>query len=192
MGQSREQCMMTVKEFQFTILLGIIALIMFRVYPQVNVWSLTKPSAIRPFYLTLEPGSTLGILGACIAGPLAGLILGLVSWSPVYVTEVLIIVKATQFFVIGYVHRKIQPPYNLLAIPLGIIISAPIHPTIVHYIMYRQVIVHLFWGSNVIFHAGANLLFYVLIRLLVPQVFEWVNPGVDYSLKLPNVFRRSD
>jgi hypothetical protein len=184
--------MMTVKEFQFTILLGIIALIMFRVYPQVNVWRLTKPSAIRPFYLTLEPGSTLGILGACIAGPLAGLILGLVSWSPVYVTEVLIIVKATQFFVIGYVHRKIQPPYNLLAIPLGIIISTPIHPTIVHYIMYRQVIVHLFWGSNVIFHAGANLLFYVLIRLLVPQVFEWVNPGVDYSLKLPNVFRRSD
>ncbi len=185
--------MMTVNEFKFTILLGIIALIVFRVYPQVNVWRLTKPSSIRPFYLTLEPGSTIGILGACVAGPLAGLILGLFSWNPVYVSEVLIIVKATQFFMIGYVHRKIQTPYNLLAIPLGIIISTPIHPTIVHYILYRQVIVHLYWGTNIIFQAAANLLFYVLIRLLVPQVFEWVNPsGVDYSLKLPNLFRRSD
>ena len=177
--------MMNTKEFQFTIVLAAIALVAFRVYPQINFWRLTKPSSIRPFYLTLEPGSTLGILGATIAGPLAGMILGLVAWNPVFRPEVLIIVKVAQFFAIGYLHRKIQPPYDILAIPLGILISAPVHPTLVHYILYKQVIIHLYWGTNIVFQATANLLIYLAIRLVIPQVFGWANPGVDRSLKLP-------
>jgi hypothetical protein len=185
MGKIRSECMMNTKEFQFTVVLAAIALVVFRLYPQVNFWRLTKPSAIRPFYLTLEPGSTLGILGATIAGPIAGMILGLVSWNPIFQPEVLIIVKATQFFMIGYLHKKIQPPYDILAIPLGVLISAIVHPTLIHYIFYKQVIVHLYWGTNIVFQATANLIFYILIRLIIPQVYRWVNPDVDRSLKLP-------
>ena len=191
MGKSRSECMMNTKEFQFTIVLAAIALVVFRLYPQVNIWRLTKPSSIRPFYLTLEPGSTLGILGATIAGPIAGLILGLVAWNPVYLPEVLIIVKVAQFFMIGYLHKKVQPPYDIIAIPLGILISAIVHPTLVHYILYKQVVVHLYWGSNIVFQATANFIFYILVRLVIPQVYGWANPGVDRSLKLPFLMNRS-
>ena len=185
MGEKPSECMMNTKEFQFAVVLTAIALVVFRVYPQINVIRLTKPSAIRQFYLTLEPGATLGILGATIAGPIAGLILGLVSWNPVYLPEVLIIVKAAQFFMIGYFHKKIQPPYDILAIPIGIIVSSIIHPTLVHYILYRQVIVHLYWGTNIVFQAAANFIIYILVRLLLPQVYEWVNPSKDHRLQIP-------
>jgi hypothetical protein len=177
--------MINTREFQFTIVLAAITLVIFRQYPNVNVWRLTKPSAIRPFYLTMEPGSTLSILGATIAGPIAGMILGLVAWNPVYQPEVFVIVKVAQFFTIGYLHKKIQPPYDILAIPLGILISSPIHPTLVHYILSRQVIVHLFWGTNVVFQAILNFAFYILMRLVIPQVYNLANPEADESLKLP-------
>lgn len=191
MGKSRNECIMNTKEFQFTIVIAAIALVVFRLYPQVNIWRLTKPSSIRPFYLTLEPGSTLGILGATIAGPIAGLILGLVAWNPVYLPEVLIIVKVAQFFMIGYLHKKVQPPYDIIAIPLGILISAIVHPTLVHYILYKQVVVHLYWGTNIVFQATANFIFYILVRLVIPQVYGWANPGVDRSLRLPFLKNRS-
>jgi len=177
--------MMNTKEFQFAIVLAAIVLVVYRIYPNVNIWRISRPSAIRQFYLTLEPGSTLGILGATIAGPIAGMILGLVAWSPIFPTDVLVIVKVAQFFTIGYLHKKIQPPYDVIAIPLGFIISAIVHPTLVHYILYKQVIVHLYWGTNIVFQATANFIFYILVRLVIPQVYGWANPGVDKSLKLP-------
>jgi len=183
--------MMNTREFQFAIVLAMITLVVFRLYPNVNIWRISRPSAIRQFYLTLEPGSTLGILGATIGGPIAGLILGLVAWNPVYQPEVFVIVKVAQFFTIGYLHKKIQPPYDFIAIPLGFIISAIVHPTLVHYILSRQVIVHLFWGTNMIFQGTANFAFYLLMRLVIPQVYELVNPGVDKSLKLPFLKNRS-
>ncbi len=176
---------MNTREFQFAIILAAVVLIIFRVYPKINVWRLTQPSAIRPFYLTIEPGSILGILGATIGGPIAGLILGLVAWNPLYRTEVWIIVKAVQFFTIGYLHKKIQPPYDILAIPLGVIISAPIHPTIVHYILYRQIFVQLFWGVNYVFQAIVTFIIYLLLRLLLPQVYSLVNPWKEHKLQIP-------
>ncbi len=185
MGKRRIECMMNTKEFQFAIVLAAIVLVVYRIYPNVNIWRISRPSAIRQFYLTLEPGSTLGILGATIAGPIAGMILGLVAWSPIFPTDVLVIVKVAQFFAIGYLHKKIQPPYDVIAIPLGFILSAIVHPTLVHYILYKQVIVHLYWGTNIVFQATANFIFYILVRLVIPQVYGWANPGVDKSLKLP-------
>lgn len=185
MGKRRIECMMNTKEFQFAIVLAAIVLVVYRIYPNVNIWRISRPSAIRQFYLTLEPGSTLAILGATIAGPIAGMILGLVAWSPIFPTDVLVIVKVAQFFTIGYLHKKIQPPYDVIAIPLGFILSAIVHPTLVHYILYQQVIVHLYWGTNIVFQATANFIFYIIVRLVIPQVYEWANPGVDKSLKLP-------
>ena len=140
----------------------------------------------------MEPGSTLAILGATIAGPIAGMILGLVAWSPIFPTDVLVIVKVAQFFAIGYLHKKIQPPYDVIAIPLGFILSAIVHPTLVHYILYKQVIVHLYWGTNIVFQATANFIFYILVRLVIPQVYGWANPGVDKSLKLPFLRNRPE
>ena len=182
---------MNTKEFYFTIVLAAIALIVFRVYPNVNIWRLSRPSAIRQFYLTWEPGSTLGILGATIAGPIAGMMLGLVAWSPIFPANVLVIVKAAQFFTIGYLHKKIQPPYDFIAVPLGFIISAIVHPTLVHYILYRQKIVHLFWGTNMIFQGTANFIFYILVRFAIPQIYGWVNPDVDRTFELPFLRNRS-
>jgi len=184
--------MMNTKEFQFAIVLAAIVLVVYRIYPNVNIWRISRPSAIRQFYLTLEPGSTLGILGATIAGPIAGMILGLVAWSPIFPTDVLVIVKVAQFFTIGYLHKKIQPPYDVIAIPLGFIISAIVHPTLVHYILYKQVIVHLYWGTNIVFQATTNFIFYILVRLVIPQVYGWANPGVDKSLKLPFLRKRPE
>jgi len=183
--------MMNTREFQFAVVLAAITLVVFRVYPNINIWRISRPSAIRQFYLTLEPGSTLGILGATIGGPIAGMILGLVAWSPIFPTDVLVIVKIAQFFTIGYLHKKIQPPYDFIAVPLGFIISAIVHPTLVHYILYKQVIVHLFWGTNMIFQGTVNFAFYLLLRLVIPKVYELVNPGVDKSLKLPFLKNRS-
>ena len=43
--------------------------------------------------------------------------------------------QAAQFVSIGYLHKKIQPPYNIIAIPVGTIMTLIVHPTIVGYIM---------------------------------------------------------
>ena len=186
----RRTCLMNIREFQITVFLMIIAFILYRVYPNIKIIRLTPLYSIRPFFLTLEPGSTIGMLGACIAGPLAGIIFGLVAWNPVYVPEVLIITKVTQFLLIGYVHRKIQPPWNVIAIPLGIILSTPFHPTLIHYLLFKQVIVHLYWGTNIVFQTVVNFAFYMLIRLLLPSLFSWVYPDVDFTIKIPRPFSR--
>ena len=190
--EDNKTCLMNIKEFQVTVFLMIIAFILYRVYPNINVIRLTPLYSIRPFFLTLEPGSTIGMLGACIAGPLAGLLLSLVAWNPIYVPEVFIITKVTQFLLIGYLHRKIQSPWNITAIPLGMILSTPIHPTIVHYIMFKQVIIHLYWGTNIIFQAVVNFIFYILIRLLVPKLFSWVHPDLDFKINIPYLMNHSE
>jgi len=190
--EDSKTCLMNIKEFQVTVFLMIIAFILYRVYPNINVIRLTPLYSIRPFFLTLEPGSTIGMLGACIAGPLAGLILGLVAWNPIYVPEVFIITKVTQFLLIGYLHRKIQSPWNITGIPLGMILSTPLHPTIVHYIMFKQVIIHLYWGANIVFQTVVNFIFYILIRLLVPRLFSWVHPNLDFKINIPYLLNHSE
>jgi hypothetical protein len=54
----------------------------------------------------------IAVIGSCLAGPIAGMVFGLVALNPVIIPEVLLVVKAAQFVVIGYLHKKIQLTYN--------------------------------------------------------------------------------
>ena len=67
--------------------------------------------------------------------------------------------------------------------PLGVIISIPIHPTLVEYILFRKVVVYLFWGTNLMLAMIVTMGVYLGIRLLVPQLFEWANLGVRYRFR---------
>ena len=181
--------MLTNREFQVTVILGIVAYIVFRGVHHINVWRLTPSHVPRQFFISFEPGSFIAVLGACLAGPIAGLVFGVVAWNPVIRPDVLVIVKAAQFVVIGYLHKKIQSPYNILAIPVGTIITLIVHPTLVQYIMYRKVYVHLYWYQNLAFQTAVTFTAYMLLRLVTPQLFSWVYPKVDYSLKIPLISR---
>jgi hypothetical protein len=183
--KSRVKCIMNSRELQLTIIILIISYILNRLYPQINVYRLTPLTYYRQLFLTIEPGTTVSILGACIAGPWAGLMLSFSAWNPIYVTEVNIIVKAVQFMTIGYLHRNFKSSLNLLSIPIGIIASSPIHPSLVHYILFRQKLVYTLWGTNVIFQTIVNFCIYLLVRILAPRLFEWVNPEGEYKLSLP-------
>jgi len=177
------KCIITSREFQVAIVIGVLAFTLNRFIPMIRVWRLTPPHLPRQFFLTLEPASVIGTLGSCIAGPWAGLIIALFSANPLLAPEVDIIVKGAQFMSIGYIHRKLQSPWNILAMPLGVIISIPIHPTLVEYILFRKVVVYLFWGTNLMFETVVTMGIYLVIRLLVPQLFEWANPGVRYRFR---------
>jgi hypothetical protein len=188
----RLRCMFTDRELQVTVILGIITYILYRNIHHINVWRLTPPHVPRQFFINFEPGSLIAIIGSCLAGPIAGMVFGLVSYNPIIRPEVLLIVNGAKFVAIGYLHRKIQPPYNILAIPLGILITIPVHPTLVHYIMYRQVFVHLYWYQNLVFQTVVVFGTYLVLRLVSPQMFTWINPSIDYRLKIPYLFKKTD
>jgi len=178
------KCIINRREFQVAIVAGVLAFIINRFLPQIKVWRLTPPHLPRQFFITLELASIFGVMGSCIAGPWAGLIIAIFAANPILVPEVDMVVKAAQFMAIGYSHRKLQSPWNILGIPLGILISLPIHPTLVEYILFRKVIVHLFWGTNILFQTLVSVGIYLIFRLLVSRLFEWANPGVRYRFNL--------
>jgi hypothetical protein len=184
------KCMLNDREFQVIILFGIVSYVLFRQVQHINIWRLTPSHVPRQFFISLEPGSLIAVLGSCIAGPIAGMVFGLVAWNPVILPEVLLVVKAAQFVSIGYLHRKIQPPYNILAIPVGTIITLIVHPTLVGYIMFRKVFSYLYWYQNIAFQTVVVFALYLILRLSAPQVFSWVNPKLDYTLKIP-IFHRN-
>lgn len=183
------KCILNDRESKVAIILGVLSYILYRVYPHINVWRLTPTYMPRQFFVNIEPGTIVSVIGACITGSWGGLILSLFSWSPIFNPEIIIIVKAAQLMTIGYIHRKIQPPWNIFSIPFGLILSAPIHPTIIHYIFYRQVIVLQYWHINLLFQIAISFCTYILIRLSFPSVFKWVYPLGDFSLKLSTLLK---
>jgi len=148
------------------------------------VWRLTPITYLRQFWLTLEPASVVGVIASTIVGPWASIVVALFAVNPIFIFEVDLIVKVAQFMAIGWVHRKIRSPWNILGIPLGVSIALMIHPTLVQYILSRQVIVYLFWGQNFVFQFFIYFFGYLLVRLLVPQIFEWTDPSTNYKLNL--------
>lgn len=182
--------MLTDRELQITLLLGLVTYVVWRNVHHINIWRLTPSHVPRQFYISLEPGSLIAVIGSTLAGPIAGMVFGLVAWNPVIQPEVLLIVKAAQFVSIGYLHRKIQPPYDIIAIPVGTIMTLIVHPTIVGYIMFKKVFVHLYWFQNIAFQTTVTFAVYMILRLVTPQVFSWVNPKLDYSLKIPYISRK--
>jgi len=178
------KCIINSREFQVAIVCGILLFLLNKFIPQINVWRLTPYHLPRQLFLVLEPARLIGLIASCIAGPWAGLIIALFAANPkLPFPEVDMIVKAVQFITVGYAHRKIQSPWNIIAIPLGIVISLPIHPTLVEYFLYRHVIVYVFWVNNLIFQSLVTLGLYIIIRLLAPQIFEWANPKFRYKFK---------
>jgi hypothetical protein len=171
--RERVQCLINLREVQIALITGILSLILNRFYPQIQVWRLTPPSLPRQFFLTLEPATIVGVIAACIVGPWAGLIIAIFAPNPQFIPEVGIIISTVQFITIGYAHRKIQSPWNILAIPLGTVVISIIHPTIVGYILFKQVFVYLFFGTNMLFQTIVSLVAYLLVRFFVPQFFEW-------------------
>lgn len=189
--RSKVQCIINSREFQFAIVCGILLFLLNRFIPQIKVWRLTPPHLPRQFFLTIELARVLGLVASCIAGPWAGLIIALFAGNPTLpFPEVDVVVKAIQFMAVGYTHRKFQSPWNIIALPFGILVSLPIHPTLVQYFLFKQVVVYLFWVNNIMFQALVTLGLYLIVRLLAPQLFEWANPGVRYKLNLPSPSRR--
>jgi len=190
-GGETIKCIINGREFQVAIVAGVLAFIINRFLPQIKVWRLTPPHLPRQFFITLELASIFGVMGSCIAGPWAGLIIAIFAANPILVPEVDLVVKAAQFMAIGYAHRKLQSPWNILGMPLGILISLPIHPTLVQYILFRKVVVYLFWGTNILFQTLVSVGVYLMVRLLVPRLFEWANPGMRYRFDLQILSQRN-
>ena len=148
-------------------------------YPQINVWRLTPPELPRQLVLTFDPANTIGVIASCLVGPWAGLIIAIFSSNPQFLQEIGIITNVIQFMIIGYAYRKIQPPWKILAIPLGTVAIIIIHPTIIGYIIFGEVFVYLFWIQNIIFQAIVNSGIYLLFQFIAPQLFKWVNPEIS-------------
>ena len=72
----------TRREFQITIVLGIIAFALKQFMPWIKIIRLTPQGAYRPFFLLLEPARVIGVITSCIAGPTSGLILAFFSINP--------------------------------------------------------------------------------------------------------------
>ena len=185
------KCLINEREFQVAIIVGIIAFILNRVYPSINIWRLTPTTYLRQFWLSLEPAAVVGVISSCIVGPWASIIIAVFSANPLYIFEVDLIVKAAQFMAIGYAHRKIRAPWNIIAIPLGVAMTLIVHPTLVQYILARQVIIHLYWGQNLVFQVAVIFILYLIVRLTVPQIFEWTDPINNYKLNLDFIRRRA-
>ncbi|MDP6049096.1 MAG: hypothetical protein QGG23_06610 [Candidatus Bathyarchaeota archaeon] len=185
------RCVLTDRELQVIVILGVVNYMVFRNIHHINVWRLTPAHVPRQFFIYLEPGSIIAIIGSCLAGPIAGMAFGLVAWNPVIIPEVLIVVKIAQFVSIGYLHKKIQPPYNIFAIPVGTIITLIVHPTIVGYVLFKKLFIHLYWFQNIAFQTVVAFLGYIVLRLMTPKLFSWVNPKHDYTLKIPYLTKKS-
>ena len=73
------KCVLNDRELQITLLLGLITYVVWRNVHHINIWRLTPSHVPRQFYISLEPGSLIAVIGACLAGPIAGMVFGLVA-----------------------------------------------------------------------------------------------------------------
>lgn len=178
---SEIKCVINSREVQVAIVLGIISFVLNAFIPELKIWRLTKPHLPRQYFLILDLARIIGLIGACIAGPWAGLIMAFFSVNQMSAfREVDFIVKVIQFMTVGHIHRQLQSPNNILAIPIGIFISLPLHPSLILYFLFRAKIVFLFWVNSLIVQTFVAVGLYLLIRWLAPQIFKWANPKFYY------------
>lgn len=178
---SHIKCVINSREVQVALVLGIISFVLNAFIPELKIWRLTKPHLPRQYFLILEIARVIGLIGACIAGPWAGLIMAFFSVNQMSAfPEVDFVVKAIEFIFVGHIHRQLQSPTNILAIPVGIAVSLVFHPSLVLYFLFRAKIVFLFWVNSVVVQTFVALGLYLLVRWLAPQIFRWANPKYYY------------